>query len=88
MENKAIEGLKTMLEGLKKAEKEMSKFGAGLTADLGNNLEKIMKEHTYEGEKKMKINKKAATVSLAKDGSLKIVFDNPEDAKKFYKGEK
>lgn len=80
--------LNDMLSGLKKFEKDISKFGENMTSNLGDNLQDIIKQNMYEGEKKMKINKKQATVSLAKDGSLKIVFDNPEDAKKFYKGEK
>lgn len=88
MVNKETADLHKFLEGFKKIEKDLSKFSSNLTSGLGDNMENIIKKHMTADEKKMKINKKSALVSLLNDGSLKIVFDNPEDGKKFYKGEK
>ena len=88
MENNALAGLEKMITGLKQAEKDLSKMGANMGADLGINLEKIMKEHTYEGDKKMKVMGKKTTVSLAKDGSWKVVFDDVKEGIKIFKGEK
>lgn len=87
MENN-ISQLTDFLQGIKKMEKDFSKMGADLSANLGKDFEKIINEHMYEGEKRMKINKKEATISLAKDGSIKIVFDNSQDGKLFFEGKK
>lgn len=80
--------LHEFLNGLKDMEKQFGKISSDLNINIGGNIEKIMKEHTYESERKTKINKKACTMQLAKDGSVRIVFDNPEDGSKFYKGDK
>lgn len=88
MVNSETDKFKEMLAGLGKMQKDFSKFSSTLSSDLGGSFEKIMKESLVEFEKKTKINKKPATLSLMKDGSIKIVFDNPEDGIKFAKGEK
>lgn len=88
MVNNETADLHKFLDGFKKLEKDLTKFSTGLTSDLGGNMENIIKKHMTADEKKMKINKKPALVSLLNDGSLKIVFDNPEDGQKFFKGEK
>ncbi len=88
MVNKETAGLENFLSGLRKLEKDIAKYSQNLTSDLGAGMENIIKKHMVAEEKKMKINKKPAKVSLLNDGSLHIVFENPEDGKKFYKGEK
>ena len=76
----------SFLDGLKKAEKELNKMTSNMTSQLEGNFEKIMNSQMYDGEKKMRVNKKQATVYLAKDGSIKIVFDDITDGKKFFEG--
>lgn len=53
-----------------------------------NKLEKIMKQAEFKKEKRGKVNKCNAIMYLANDNSVKIVFDNPEDAIKFFEGKK
>lgn len=86
--NNGTAGFEQFLNGLGKMEKDLTKMSSRLNAEVMGNFEKIMNQQIYEGEKKMKINKKSATVSLAKDGSVKIVFDNPGDGKSFFEGKK
>lgn len=86
--NNETSKLQEFLGNLKDMEKQFGKISSDLNVNIGGNIEKIMKEHTYEEERKTKLNKKACNMQLAKDGSIRIVFDNPEDGRKFYKGEK
>ena len=80
--------LKKFLSGLGQMEKDLTKMSSRLNTELGSNFEKIVNQQIYEGEKKMKINKKGATVQLAKDGSIRIVFDDSKDGLNFFNGKK
>lgn len=86
MVNNETAALKDFLKGLGSMEKDLTKMSAVLNAKLTDNYETILNQHTYEGEKKGKVNKKPATMSLAKDGSIKIVFDDPKEGKKLFEG--
>lgn len=85
MGNKETEQLRTFLTGLGKMERDLSQMSSKLNAELGGNFERVINSTIYEGEKRGKVNKKLATMYLAKDGSIKIQFDKPEDGKEFFK---
>ena len=80
--------IQEFLSSITKMGKDFDKISSDLNMNMATNFEKIVKESLVEFEKRTKINKKPALVSLMKDGSIKIVFDNPEDGVKFAKGEK
>lgn len=77
--------LKKFLTDLGKMEKELSKMSSTLNIDLSKKFEQVINSTVYDGEKRGKVNKKPATMYLAKDGSIKIQFDKLEDGREFFK---
>lgn len=77
--------LKKFLNGLKGMEENLTKMSGKLHSELGSNFEKVLNSTMYDGEKKGKVNKMPAVMRLAKDGSVKIEFDKPEDGRTFFK---
>lgn len=79
-----MDELKKFLGGLGKMEKELTQMSSKLTSELSGNFERVVNSTVYEGEKRGKVNKKPATMYLAKDGSVKIQFDKQQDGKDFF----
>lgn len=79
------EDIKKFLNNLKGMEAQFGSMSANLSSELGANFEKVLNSTLYDGEKRGKVNKMAATMRLAKDGSIKIEFDTPDDGRKFFK---
>lgn len=84
MANKNNDPLADIRQKAEKLQNDMKKT-------LGTQMDKladVMKKAEYPEQKRIKLNKLPATIMLGTDNSVKIVFDNPEDGKKFYEGKK
>lgn len=77
--------------GLNDMRRNVDKMINDFHKTLGPNINKlgqIMKQAEFKKERKGKVNKCNATMFLANDNSVKIVFDNAEDGIKFFEGKK
>lgn len=74
------EALKSLADKLANEQKSLQNHANKMI----NDFNKLMNKFDFMKEKKTKINKMPATIMMNVDKSIMIVFDNPEDAEKFY----
>lgn len=75
------------IDALKDLQGQVDKMVKGLykTMDFQTGkLKDAIKDLEFKEQKKGKINKKSATMFLAHDNSIRIIFDNPEDGINFF----